>query len=61
MHEYGVITSDLMPDNQKYDAVVLAVSHAQFANLDLAGLQNEKCVVYDVKGFLPVHKVDERL
>ncbi len=61
MHEYGLVTTDSLPVNQKYDVVVLAVSHARFAELDLSVLQNSKSVVYDVKGFLQPHKVDERL
>jgi len=61
MHEYGLVTVDEIPDGERYDAVVLAVSHAQFAELDLSALQNTKCVIYDVKGFLPIKLVDERL
>jgi UDP-N-acetyl-D-galactosamine dehydrogenase len=52
MHEYGVTTSRELPAGQ-FDAVVLAVAHAGFRQLDIAALQRENSVVYDVKGFLP--------
>lgn len=47
---------------QGYDAVILAVSHKQFAGLDVREfLRNKNGVVYDVKGFLPRQMVDARL
>ena len=48
-----------LPDS-KYDALVLGVSHKEFANLDIVALTKEISVVYDVKGFLK-GKVDGRL
>ena len=61
-HEYGVAVSNSLPDT-KYDAVILAVAHKEFAVLDVRSfLQDpEKGVVYDVKGFLPREVVDARL
>ena len=62
--EYGIKT---MPKNvdiyaKKYDAVILAVSHDQFAELDIDRLTNgNKSVIFDIKGFLPKDKVDARL
>lgn len=44
-----------------YDSIVLAVSHSEFLELDLEALQNEKSVIFDVKSFLPTHKIDGRL
>jgi len=49
--EYGLGTTMELP-NQKYDAVVLAVAHAPFLDLDLSKLQNANSIVYDVKGVL---------
>jgi UDP-N-acetyl-D-galactosamine dehydrogenase len=37
-------------DTSKYEAVVLAVAHNQFKDLDLS--KNENCVVYDIKSIL---------
>jgi UDP-N-acetyl-D-galactosamine dehydrogenase len=49
--EYGL---GLLPTlDSKYDAVVLAVAHDQFANLDVEGLKHdENAVVYDIKSKL---------
>jgi len=49
--EYGLGTTMELP-NQKYDAVVLAVAHTPFLDLDLSKLQNANSIVYDVKGVL---------
>jgi len=51
MHEYGLETSNTMP-SEKFDAVVLAVSHKEFLALDLDKFKNGSTVVYDVKGVL---------
>ncbi len=59
--KYGLRTrKDLIPDG-RYDAMILAVAHEQFTNMDPAGLMNGNCVVYDVKGILDPMIVDERL
>jgi UDP-N-acetyl-D-galactosamine dehydrogenase len=62
-HEYNLeTTNDLdVVYAKKYDAVILAVSHAEFADIDLSKLKNQTCVVYDVKGFLDKKEVDSRL
>lgn len=44
-----------------YDAVVLAVAHREFANVDLSPWRKAPSVVYDIKGILPKSKVDGRL
>ena len=40
--------------NKKYDAIVLAVSHKEFKNIDILKLKNKKAVVYDIKNFLAI-------
>jgi len=63
-HEYGIQTLDVDVDiyAKKYDAVILAVSHDQFAELDMKKLTNgDKSVIFDIKGFLPKELVDGRL
>ena len=50
-HEYGLETTTVLP-NQKFDAVVLGVAHKEFLKLDLASLQNDNSLLYDVKGIL---------
>jgi len=63
-HEYGIKIMERNVDiySKKYDAVILAVSHEQFAELDLDRLTNGKgSVIFDIKGFLPKELVDGRL
>lgn len=63
-HEYGIQTMEKNVDiyAKKYDAVILAVSHEQFAQLDLARLTNgADSVIFDIKGYLPKEMVDGRL
>ncbi len=57
--EYGIQISNVKP-NKKFDAVILAVAHKEFLNLDIRSFVN-KGVVYDVKGILPKAIVDSRL
>jgi UDP-N-acetyl-D-galactosamine dehydrogenase len=68
--EYGIALqppSNLPPHRGEakveagYDAIVLAVAHDKFRELDIAKLKNGNAVVYDVKGFLDKGLVDERL
>ncbi len=62
-HEYGLTTTNKIADieNKKYDAIILAVAHNEFANLDINTLTNETSVLYDVKGFYDKELVDGRL
>jgi UDP-N-acetyl-D-galactosamine dehydrogenase len=50
-HEYDLITNNTLP-KEKFDAIVLGVSHKEFLNLDLNPLKKSNAVVYDVKGVL---------
>lgn len=59
--EYGVDTVANLPESEKYDAVILAVAHNDFASVDFKSLINEDGVIYDVKGFLPRDIIDARL
>ena len=60
MHEYGVFSQREMP-HDKYDAVILAVSHKEFLNMNLQELLNPTAVFYDVKGCMIGDFVDSRL
>ena len=48
-----------LPGN--YNAVVLAVAHKEFLEIDLCSLMDENAVVFDIKGILPRNMVDGRL
>lgn len=51
LNEYGLKTSKQCPET-KFDAIVLAVAHQQFLELDLELLKKPHAIVYDVKGVL---------
>ena len=59
--EYGITTVDRHAEGVKYDAVILAVSHKEFADIDYRNLVVDDGVIYDVKGVLPRDIVDARL
>lgn len=58
--EYGLDLTNILPDN-KFDAVVLAVAHKEFLNLDIKSLIKDNGVIYDVKGLIKPDLVDGRL
>jgi len=60
MHEYQLKSLKSLPD-EKFDAVVLAVSHNKFKELDVLSLKKENAIIYDVKNFLDKSIVDGRL
>ncbi len=47
--------------NCKFDAVVLAVGHREFHNLDIHNFGNGNTVYFDIKGLYPKDQVDGRL
>jgi UDP-N-acetyl-D-galactosamine dehydrogenase len=58
-HEYGVA---LTPEpRRKYDAVILAVAHRDFADFPYSSVMKENTVVFDVKGFITEPIVSGRL
>ncbi len=58
--EYGIAIVNDLP-KERFDAIILAVAHRQFDQVDLKALLREGGVVYDVKGVLPRDMVDDRL
>ena len=74
MHEYGVkpipmpilkpaVHPQLLPKKggERYDAVVLAVAHDKFMEMDLASLKNENGIIFDIKGILDRNLTDGRV
>ena len=61
--EYGIEVQNAKSkvENVKYDAVILAVAHKEFLDMDIHSLVREGGVIYDVKGILPRNIVDARL
>lgn len=59
--EYNIDIVHSLQEGDTFDAVILAVAHNQFLQIDIKSLVNDKGVIYDVKGLLPQELVDGRL
>ena len=57
--EYGLEVSNQIPVDT-FDAIVLAVSHKEFLEIDFETIKNKNAVIYDVKAFLGT-KADKTL
>ncbi len=49
------------PVHEKYDAVIISVSHNEFSKIKIRELVNSRSVIYDVKGILSKDNIDGRL
>jgi UDP-N-acetyl-D-galactosamine dehydrogenase len=58
-HEYNIQISNSIPVG-KYSAIILAVAHKEFLNLDIRSFAPNG-IVFDVKGILPKADIDSRL
>ncbi len=58
-HEYQIHLLEKL--GTSYDAIVLAVPHQEFKDLNIKALKTETSVIYDVKSFLDKDLVDARL
>jgi UDP-N-acetyl-D-galactosamine dehydrogenase len=58
--EYGIDCIETTPTN-KYDLVIIAVTHTQFLSLDYKNLTNNKSIIFDLKGMLAKNQSDARL
>ncbi len=63
LHEYGIdlMTTQKLEQAAPFDALVLAVAHREFENLEIKKLCNAKSVVYDVKSKLAKEVITARL
>lgn len=59
-HEYSIDIQNELPTD-KFDAIILAVAHTEFKNIQLNILSSSNTIVYDVKSFLPLGIYDARL
>ena len=55
--EYDLESLKSIP-NEKFDAIVLTVSHDKFKELDFLSLKNDNAIIYDVKNFLEENIID---
>ncbi len=59
-HEYGVdVINEL--STEQYDAVIMAVAHNEFKELNIKSFGKANHVIYDVKGMMKKEEVDGRL
>lgn len=63
LHEYSLELVPTIGDHvlSQYDAVVLAVGHKQFKELNIGMLKSKNLIIYDLKGLFPKDLTDERL
>jgi len=52
VNDLSAVHGSNVPESGNFDAIVLAVAHQEFLDLDLKPLKKENSVVYDVKGIL---------
>ena len=60
-HEYKLKVVNNLPEENDYDAILLAVAHKEFKELDFSSLKKKDTLLYDIKSFLPKELVDIRL
>ena len=61
LDEYGIELVDKIDHPENYGAVILAVSHNEFKELDFNAFKKTGAIIYDVKSLLPKDVVDARL
>jgi len=60
-HEYGIKTITEYPEENGYGAIILAVAHQKFMQINLKEHKEKGCVIYDVKGIMDQTLTDGRL
>ncbi len=68
-HEYGITSNKQYPDHPSrggegggfYGAIILAVAHNEFMDINLQQHKNQGIIIYDVKGILDINLTDGRL
>lgn len=61
LHEYGIELAAEIDSPENYSAVILAVAHNEFKELDFNTFKNKGAIIYDVKSLLPKDVIDARL
>lgn len=60
-HEYGISITKKLDNSVNYGAVILAVAHNEFVEVDFQSFKNKGAIIYDVKGILPRELIHARL
>lgn len=53
LDEYRIPMAETLPDGKTFDAIILAVAHQEFLELDIRTLGRSDAVLFDVKAALP--------
>jgi UDP-N-acetyl-D-glucosamine/UDP-N-acetyl-D-galactosamine dehydrogenase len=61
IHEYGVEIINKLDDTKNYEAIVLAVAHDEFKDIDFEKFHNQGVVIFDAKAVVDRRWVDGRL
>ena len=61
IHEYGIDIITDLPEDRMFDAIVLAVAHKDYLNIDWTKKVKSGGIIYDVKGCLDKNMVSARL
>jgi UDP-N-acetyl-D-galactosamine dehydrogenase len=60
--EYNIEIVNKLPKNhQKFDAIILAVAHNEYLNINLNKYKKNNCIIYDAKSVLQNKYVDKKL
>ena len=60
-HEYNLNILSKYPEGNGYSAIILAVAHNEFKEINMTTHKENGTIIYDVKGILPREVVDARL
>ena len=61
LREYNIEIKNNIDESTKFDAIILAVAHNEFKQMEIKSLLNENGIIYDVKGVLDRNIIDGRL
>ena len=60
-HEYGIKVINELPAEEKFDAVIVAVAHKKFENIDISSYLKDTHIIFDVKATCDRNSIDGRL
>lgn len=60
-HEYGVEIINKLPNDKLFDAIVVAVAHNEFIDINILSMLKSHHVIYDVKSICDKNIIDGRL
>jgi UDP-N-acetyl-D-galactosamine dehydrogenase len=59
--EYGIEIVNEYLEQNRYEAIILAVAHKEFSTINIQKHRDLGCIIYDTKGVLNINMVDARL